>query len=131
MTKIKTDNKLYKIRTFEDFGNVVNEENVDMFCGNFYGSMIQFLKFRKMRSSVKYIGFNWIDDGKIEMLSPKITIELAEDSEVLRDELELLVLSAMSRSLKSSMSAKNEDVGIAQSVVSQLFKNYNITEKIK
>lgn len=131
MKKIKKDNKLYKIRTFEEFGNVLNEDNIDVLCGNFYGSMIQFLEFRKRRPLIKCIGFNWIDDGKMDILPPNITIELANESEALRGELELLVLSAMSRSLKPCKSAKNEDVGIAQSVVSQLFKNYNIREKIK
>lgn len=132
MAKTKKENfKTYNIRTFEDFASVVKKENVDMLCANFYGSMLQLIDIKSKAPGVKYLGFNWIDDGKIEVLKPKITIELADHADVLRDELELLALSEISNRNTHHLQSNNKNMEIAQSIVNELLKNYNVTPKMK
>ena len=69
--KVKTP-VTHEVRSFEDFANIINEENCDMLCGNFYGIILQYIRMRKAAPSLKFTGFNWIDDGKIEVLNPTI-----------------------------------------------------------
>jgi hypothetical protein len=57
-----------------------------MLCGNFYGVMLQYIRMRKAAPALKFTGFNWIDDGKIEVLNPtingkKITMVVEGDEE--------------------------------------------------
>lgn len=73
----KSKNKEYQIRTFEDFTKVVNDKNVDMLCGNFYGVILQFIQMRKSNPKLKFTGFNWIDDGKLEIRKAKIKMEVS------------------------------------------------------
>lgn len=73
---------IYEINSFEDFVNVVNEENCDMLCGNFYGVISQFIKMRKKVPGLKFSGFNWIDDGKLEVRNPKITVVVDDSFEL-------------------------------------------------
>ncbi len=68
--------KEYEIRNFQDFMKVVNEENVDMLCGNFYGLVLQFIKMRKAQPKMKFRGFDWIDDGTLEVRGAKIKMTI-------------------------------------------------------
>lgn len=70
----KKKNKKHKIRTFEELANVATEENVNMLCGNLYGCIIQFIEMRKKMPELKFVGIDWIDDGKIEIRNPKIKL---------------------------------------------------------
>lgn len=72
--------KKYQIKTFKDFTDVVNEKNIDMLCGNFYGIMLQFIKMRKMDPKIQFDGFLWIDDGKIEVRSPNFSMEISNST---------------------------------------------------
>lgn len=67
--------KEHIIRSFEDFIKVVNEKNCDMLCGNFYGVVLQYLETKKIHKDVEFLGFTWIDDGKIEIKSPQFIID--------------------------------------------------------
>lgn len=64
---------IHKIRSFDDLMNVLNDDNCDMIFGNFYGCVLSFLKLRKIHPELKMSGFDWIDDGKIEVREPKIS----------------------------------------------------------
>ena len=83
LTKLKTkqNHKEHKIRSFEDFAGLVNEDNCDMLCGNFYGVIRQYIQIRKECPSLKFKGFDWIDDGKLQALNPDIVIELEAPNE--------------------------------------------------
>lgn len=72
----KKKHKQHKIRSFHDFAKVVNEDNIDMLCGNFYGVMKQFVEMRKVEPKLKLTGFDWIDDGSLEVRGARITIEV-------------------------------------------------------
>jgi len=71
--------KEYEIRSFEDFTNIINEKNCDMICGNFYAMIKQFVEMKKKVPEIQLMGFNWIDDGKIEILPPQFTIVVEGD----------------------------------------------------
>lgn len=73
-TKKSGKHTSYTIESFGDFMDVVNEKNADMLCGNFYGLVLQFIKMRKVSPKLKFEGFTWIDDGKIEIRNPKIVM---------------------------------------------------------
>jgi hypothetical protein len=64
--------KEYQINTIEDFMNVVNEKNMDMLIGNFYGMTVQWIKLKKKVPGVKFTGFKWIDDGLLEIRHPEV-----------------------------------------------------------
>lgn len=74
-TKIKK-HKEYKIHSFEDLMKVVNEKNCDMLFGNFYGVVKQFIQMKKTNKDFKFLGFTWIDDGKIEIKSTQFIIDV-------------------------------------------------------
>jgi hypothetical protein len=68
----------YEIRSFQDLANVINEKNVDMLCGNLYGALRQFIEMRKKVPEIKFMGIDWIDDGKIEIRNPDVTLIIQE-----------------------------------------------------
>lgn len=69
----KKEFPIHKIRSFSDLMAVINEENCDMIFGNFYGCIQAFLKMRAKHPELEMSGFDWIDDGKIELREPNIT----------------------------------------------------------
>lgn len=69
-------NKEYKIRTFADLNAIVTKDNVDIIFGNFYGSMRQFLAVKDKHPDISFIGFNWIDDGKMDIVGHTISVEV-------------------------------------------------------
>lgn len=64
--------KEYTITTFQEFMAVLNDENVDMLTGNFYGMCLQFIEMRKIAPQIRWTGFIWTDDGNMEIKSPKL-----------------------------------------------------------
>lgn len=74
--------KKYEIRSIDDLINLITEENCDMLFGNFYGTVKQFVEIRKKHPKIKYLGFDWIDDGKMVVGKPNITIQIESTEEV-------------------------------------------------
>ena len=72
--KKKKDFPIHKIRSFDDLMNVINDDNCDMVFGNFYGCVKAFLEVRKKHPELKMSGFDWIDDGKIELKEANVTV---------------------------------------------------------
>ena len=74
----------HTITTFQEFIAVLNEDNVDMLTGNFYGMCLQFIKMRKIAPSIRWTGFTWTDNGNMEIRSPRlnrITMIAEEDDD--------------------------------------------------
>lgn len=71
--------KTHEIRSFKELGNVVTEENVDMLSGNLYGILLQFVKMKKKHPEIKLLGFDWTDNGKIQIKQPKLFKMTVED----------------------------------------------------
>lgn len=78
MEKVKKP-KVYKIYSFEQLGKIANKKNQDMLFGCLYGAFIQFIEIKKKQPKLKFQGINWIDDGKMDILKPKINIVVTED----------------------------------------------------
>lgn len=68
MSEIKT----HQIRTFQDLGNVINKDNFAILMEQFIGVMGQYTQIKGVAPETKFIGFNWIDDGKTDILKPII-----------------------------------------------------------
>lgn len=71
--------KEYTIRSFDDFMKIVNTDNCDMLCANFYGVVMRFLQLKKAYPKLKFLGFTWIDDGKIEIKSTQFVIDVENE----------------------------------------------------
>lgn len=74
MGKKKRIFPIHKIRSFDDLMDVLNDDNCDMIFGNFYGCVKAFLEVRKKHPDLKMSGFDWIDDGKIELKETNVTV---------------------------------------------------------
>jgi len=65
-------NKEIRVNTIEDFFSIINQENVDMLTGNFYGMCMQLLKLKETNPDVVFKSFRWIDDGNYELRRPEV-----------------------------------------------------------
>jgi hypothetical protein len=74
-------NKKYEIRSFQDLSTLVNEKNVDMLCGNLYGAIRQFIEMRKQSPELKFMGIDWIDDGKLKIKANPNIVLIVQDPE--------------------------------------------------
>ena len=67
-----SDIKTHQIRTFEEFGAVINEDNFAILMEQFIGVMEQYTRIKKVAPETIFKGFNWIEDGKTDILNPII-----------------------------------------------------------
>lgn len=68
-------NKIHEIRSLQDLVAVATEENIDRLFTDFYGTVLQYVLVKKKHPEIGYIGFNWIDDGKNDILPAEIQIQ--------------------------------------------------------
>ncbi|WP_288983312.1 hypothetical protein [uncultured Flavobacterium sp.] len=73
-TKKQKKFPVHKIRSFDDLDKILTEENCDMIMGNFYGVVKCFLQVKKKHPELKLSGFDWIDDGKLEIREANVTV---------------------------------------------------------
>ena len=74
-----SDIKTHQIRTFQDLGEIINKENFPIIMAQFLGVVDQYVKIKEVAPGTKFTGFNWIDDGKIDILNPIINGIKLED----------------------------------------------------
>ena len=79
--KQKNSGTEHRIRSFQDINLIITEQNVDMIIGNMYAVFKTFLEQRKIHKGLELKGFNWIDDGQINITG----IEYNEDSKIFRE----------------------------------------------
>ena len=84
--KVKEDFPTHQIRSFDDLMAVITKENVDMIMGNFYGVIVHWLKVLEKYPDCKLTGFDWIDDGKLEIRPPNITVSQTFKMALKKDE---------------------------------------------
>jgi len=72
----KNKKKEYSIQNFEELMALVNEDNIDMIFGNFYGVAKHFLELKKEYKGLVFTGFKWIDDGKVQVTGSQINFTL-------------------------------------------------------
>ena len=77
-----SDIKTHQIRTFQELGEIINRENFPILMEQFLGVISQYVKIKEVAPGTKFTGFNWIDDGKTDILKPIINgIKLDDETQ--------------------------------------------------
>jgi len=72
---IQNDFPEYNINSFEDLDKILNENNVDAILANLCLSVRFFLHVKKRYPDLRFNGFHWIDDGKVDILPPYLIVD--------------------------------------------------------
>lgn len=67
--------KTYQIKSFEDLGKVVTEENIDRLFADLKESSLFHARMKKINKTVIYKGVTWCDDGIIGVPGINVTFK--------------------------------------------------------